>query len=129
MSRALIAILALAALGLTGCQSVLEPRSQMTVDDVVKAFEAQPDLPVSDPVELSSDECQPDDGCTAAVRADEIGIYRFESTDEAAAFAGTLGDDGYASDWIVLEYPDARFDTDSRLSSYATVVDGMWTSD
>lgn len=129
MKRFAVLLLALTVLVLAACQSIVEPRSGITPEDVVAAFEAQPDLPVTDPVALPEGECSPDAGCIAAVRAAEISVYRFGSTDEAAAFATSLGDDGYQSDWIVLEYPDARYDTDSRLSSYATVVDGMWTSD
>jgi PBP1b-binding outer membrane lipoprotein LpoB len=40
------------ALTVSGCQAVLEPRSMMEVDDVVEAFAAQPDLPVTHPREL-----------------------------------------------------------------------------
>jgi hypothetical protein len=129
MRRIALPIVAIATLALTGCQSVSDPRSAMTVDDVIAAFEAQPGLPVTDPVELSVDECDPDTGCTTAVRADEIAIYRFDSTAGAATFATTLGSDGYQSDWIVLEYPDAGADTEQSKLSYAGIVDGMWTSD
>ena len=125
-TRAPLLLLAIAALGLAGCQAAFEPRSTMSVDHVIVALEAQPELPVTNPVDES---CATIDGCSGAVRADEISVYRFDTPREAAAFADTLGDDGYQSDWIVLEYPQARLDSDSTELSYAGVVDGMWTSD
>ena len=67
--------------------------------------------------------------CSRAVRADQITFYQFEDRDDAEGFTAALGDNGYQSDWIVLEYQDAKYDTDSAESSYATVVDGTWTSE
>ncbi|TFC25617.1 hypothetical protein E3O25_13615 [Cryobacterium sp. TMT1-3] len=122
------AILVALTLTLTGCQAVLEPRSTMTVDDVVDAFTSQPDLPVTNPQDISDDACV-EVGCSAAIRADEISIYRFDIKDDAETFANDLGDNGYQSDWVVLEYPGAKSDTDRALLSYAGIVDSMWASD
>jgi hypothetical protein len=124
-------VLAVVAIALTvsGCQAVLEPRSTMGVDDVVEAFTAQPDLPVTNPRDITADACAKNDACLAAVRSQEISIYRFESPSDAEKFVETLGENGYQSDWIVLEYPGAKFDTDPTESSYAGIIDSMWTSD
>ena len=114
---------------MSGCQAALEPRSTMGVDDVVEAFTAQPNLPVTNPHGVTGVVCFPEDGCLAAGRSEEISIYRFESPRDAEAFAATLGENGYQSDWIVLEYPGSKYDTDPAKSSYASIVDSMWTSD
>ena len=117
------------ALTMSGCQAVLEPRSTMGVDDVVAAFTAQADLPMTDPRDITADACATNDACIAAVRSEEISIYRFASPNDAEKFAETLGDNGHQSDWIVLEYPGAKFDSDPTKSSYAGLIDSMWTSD
>ena len=117
------------ALTTTGCQALIEPRSTMGVEAVVAAFTNQPGLPVANPRDITAEACDADDGCSAAVRAEETTIYRFEDQEVAETFTEHLGDNGYQSDWIVLEYPAAKLDTDSALLSYATTVDGMWTSD
>ncbi|SOE72260.1 hypothetical protein SAMN06296378_2433 [Salinibacterium xinjiangense] len=117
------------ALTMSGCQAVLEPRSTMGVDDVGAAFTAQADLPVTNPRDITADACATNNACIAVVRSEEIAIYRFESPNEAEKFAETLGENGYQSDWIVLEYPGAKFDTDPTKLSYAGLIDSMWTSD
>jgi len=117
------------ALTMSGCQAVLEPRPTMGIDDVVAAFTAQADLPVTDPRDITADACATNDACIAAVLSEEISIYRFESPTEAEKFAEMLGENGHQSDWIVLEYPRAKFDTDPTKSSYAGLIDSMWTSD
>ena len=119
----------LAALSLTGCQALLEPRSTMSVDDVLDAFEPQPGLGVTDPRDVTAVACSEENPCSEAIRADEIAIFRFDDRQDAARFAASLGDNGYQSDWIVLEYPRAKYDTDKTRLSYAGIVDGMWTSD
>ena len=101
----------------------------MSVDDIVDAFAAQPGLRVTDPRDITAEACSGKDGCSTAVRADEIAIYRFDDREDAARFATSLGDNGHQSDWIVLEYPEARLDTDITELSYAGIVDSMWTSD
>ncbi|MGW9403064.1 hypothetical protein ACWGQ2_03745 [Arthrobacter sp. NPDC055585] len=60
---------------------------------------------------------------------DEVTVYSFDSQDDAAAFAESLGPDGYQSDWIVLEYEGAAADTDPSEASYAGITDSMWSSD
>ena len=124
-------VLTVVAIGLTlsGYQAVLEPRSIMGVDDVVAAFIAQADLPVTNPRDITADARATNDACIAAVRSEENSIYRFESPNEAEKFAETLGENGHQSDWIVLEYPGAKFDTDPTKSTYAGLLDSMWTSD
>jgi hypothetical protein len=108
---------------------LLEPRSTMSVENVLDAFAHHERLPASNPREVTSAECKPLPGCVEAIRADEIAVFRFDAREDAAEFARSLGDDGHQSDWIVLEYPDAAADTDPALLSYATTVDMMWTSD
>src|SRR5690554_3313740 len=98
----------LVALALTGCQALLDPRSTMTVDDVLDAFSHQPDLPVTNPSDITAEACGDEERCQAAVRADELAIYQFSDREDAEAFTSKLGDNGYQSDWIVLEYPGAK---------------------
>lgn len=114
---------------LRGIQELVAPRSTMTVEDVFNGFEGQPDLPVTNPHDITARACAGEVRCSQAVRADQITVYQFEDRDDAEAFTATLGDNGYQSDWIVLEYQGAKYDTDSAQSSYATVVDGAWTSE
>jgi len=114
---------------LRGIQELVTPRSTMTVEDVFNGFEGQPDLPVTNLQDITSEACSEEVRCSQAVRADQITIYQFEDRDDAEGFTAALGDNGYQSDWIVLEYQDAKFDTDSAESSYATVVDAGWTSE
>ena len=123
-------VLTVVAIALTmgGCRAVLEPRSTMEVDDVVAAFTAQADLPVTNLRDITADACATNDACIAAVRSEEISIYRFESPNEAEKIAEELGENGHQSDWIVLEYPGAKFDADPTESSYAGLIDSMWTS-
>ncbi|TFD72959.1 hypothetical protein [Cryobacterium gelidum] len=127
--RARVLTVVAIALTMSGCQAVLEPRSTMGVDDVVAAFTAQADLPVTNPRGITADGCASNDDCIAAVRSEEISIYRFESPNEAEKIAETLGENGHQSDWIVLKYPGAKFDTDLTKLSYAGLIDSMWTSD
>ncbi|KFF60106.1 hypothetical protein JF66_06760 [Cryobacterium sp. MLB-32] len=122
-------MIAAISLTMTGCQGLLEPRSTMGVEDVMEAFTSQPNLPVTNPRDTTADDCAATDACIAAMRSDEISIYRFETPREAGKFAKTFGENGYHSDWIVLEYPGAKFDTDPTKPSYAGIVDSMWTSD
>ncbi|WP_104160969.1 hypothetical protein [Arthrobacter sp. ZGTC212] len=60
---------------------------------------------------------------------DQLTVYKLTDMDEAAAFAQDLGQNGYQSDWIVLEYKDAAQDSDSTKATYAGIADGMWASD
>lgn len=101
----------------------------MTVSDVVEAFAHHPKLPVTNSRDITAEACRGEGACSVAVRAEEIAIYRFDDREDAATFVASLGDDGYQSDWIVLEYPHAAFDTDTTKLSYAGIVDSMWTSD
>ncbi|MER1997367.1 MAG: hypothetical protein ABTA24_12860 [Arthrobacter sp.] len=61
--------------------------------------------------------------------ADQLTVYKFTNKDDAAAFAQDLGQDGYQSDWIVLEYEGAANDTDPTEATYAGFVDSMWSTD
>lgn len=101
----------------------------MTIDDVVDAFSSQPGLPVTNPRDVTSEVCSSEVACSAALQANELTIYRFDDKKDAERLTEQLGQDGHQSDWIVLEYPLASLDTDSRSLSYATTIDGMWTSD
>ncbi|TFD55835.1 hypothetical protein E3T55_00485 [Cryobacterium frigoriphilum] len=114
---------------LRGIQELVAPRSTMTVENVFNGFEGQPDLPVTNPQDITAEACSDEVRCSQAVRADQITVYRFEDRDDAEGFTAALGDNGYQSDWIVLEYQGAKYDTDSAESSYATVFDGTWTSE
>ncbi len=60
--------------------------------------------------------------------ADEIAVYQFWTRGAAQEFAGTLGGDGYQSDWIVPRYEGAGTATGTHLS-YGSLIDGMWTSE
>lgn len=110
-----------------GIQGLIEPRSAMTIDDVLAGFESLPGLPVTDSAYVTEDVC-PEVGCIQALRSDEVSVYKFADRDDAAKFTKTLGADGYQSDWVVLEYDDARSNNVAQLS-YANTVDGMWTTD
>ena len=121
----LLCLAAAAALTVTGCDS----RATLTPGMAVEAFEQQPDLPVTNPADATSEKCTPEIPCTEAIQADEIAVYRFESKEEAANLARLLGGNGYQSNWIVLEYEGAAADTDRSKASYASTIDGMWSSD
>jgi hypothetical protein len=84
---------------------------------------------VTNPEDTTGEECVAVDGCSAAVRADEISIYRFENQEDAANFADGLGENDYQSDWVVLEYPGAKLDANRAVLSYSGLIDDMWTSD
>lgn len=114
---------------LRGVQALVAPRSTMTVEDVFNGFEGQPGLPVTNTQDITAEACSDDVRCSQAVRADQITVYRFEDRGDAEGFTAALGDNGHQSDWIVLEYQGAKYDTDSTESSYATVVDGAWASE
>jgi len=123
-----VAVAVLATVALGGCQALLDSRSTMRVEHVLDAFAPQEALPATNPRDVAREECEPVPGCTEAVRTEQIAVFRFDDREDAADFAESLGDDGHQSDWIVLEYPDAAFDTDETLLTYAGLVDGMWTS-
>ena len=114
---------------LRGIQELVAPRSTMTVEDVFNGFEGQPDLLVTKPQDITAEVCSDVVKCSQDVRADQITVYQFEDRDDAEGFTAALGDNGYQSDWIVLEYQGAKYDTDSAESSYAKVVDATWTSE
>lgn len=127
-TRSTVGILCLAAasvLSLAACDS----RATLTPELVVEAFEYQPDNPVSDPRDVTAETCGTEIPCEEAIRADEIAVYSFASKEDAADYAQSLGENGYQSDWIVLEYEGAAADTDRSKASYASTVDGMWSSD
>ncbi|WP_166789490.1 hypothetical protein, partial [Cryobacterium sp. TMS1-20-1] len=94
-----------------------------------KVVPIEANIHMTDPRDITADACATNDACIAAVRSEEISIYRFASPNDAEKFAETLGDNGHQSDWIVLEYPGAKFDSDPTKSSYAGLIDSMWTSD
>ncbi|TFD52039.1 hypothetical protein E3T43_15525 [Cryobacterium sp. Hh7] len=112
-----------------GIQELIAPRSTMTAEDVFNGFQGQPGLPVTNLQDITAEACSDEVRCSQAVRADQITVYQFEDRDDAEGFTAALGDNGYQSGWIVLEYQDAKYDTDSAESSYATVVDASWTSE
>ncbi|MET0886687.1 MAG: hypothetical protein ABWX76_14600 [Leifsonia flava] len=111
-----------------GVQEIIEPRSTLTAKEIASGLENDPQLPVTNPEDVTATVCSPDLPCIEAVRAHELVIYRFDNQEDAAAFTTTLGVNGYQSDWIVLEYQNAALDTDRADSSYATVVDSIWTT-
>ena len=125
----LVALVILAAVGLSGCQAILDSRSTMTVDDVAAGFKETEGLPFTNARTVTDELCTGDVRCEAALRADEVTIYQFDDRDDAARLAEKLGADGIQSDWIVLEYPGASADTGTQELSYASLVHGMWTSD
>ena len=103
-------------------------RWYLSPGDAVEAFEYQPNLPVTNARDVTAEVCSAQVSCRAAIVADEIAVYQFWTRGAAQEFAGTLGDDGYQSDWIVLRYEAAGKMT-SRDLSYGSLIDGMWTSD
>ena len=126
--RSTVGIFCLAAasvLSLAACDS----RAGLTPELVVEAFEYQPDNPVTNPRDVTSETCGTGIPCDEAIRADEIAVYSFGSREDAADYAQSLGENGYQSDWIVLEYEGAAADTDRSKASYASTADGMWSSD
>ena len=128
ITAGLLCLAAVAAPALAGC----DPRSGLTPRQVIEGFAATPDLPATNPRDVTSERCGDggdDVGCEEAVQADELTVYSFAEKKDAAAFARSLGRNGYQSDWIVLEYDNAAADTDEAKASYATQVDGTWTSD
>ena len=112
-------------LSLAACDS----RAGLTPELVVEAFGYQPDNPVTNPKDVTSETCGAEIPCEEAIRADEIAVYSFDSKADAADFARSLGDNGYQSNWIVLEYAGAAADTDRSKASYASTLDGMWSTD
>lgn len=125
ITAGILCLAAASVLTVTGCDS----RSSLTPGLVVEAFEYQPDNPVSNPRDVTARKCTPEIPCTEAIQADEIAVYRFDSKEEAAGLAALLGGNGYQSGWIVLEYEGAAADTDRSKASYASTLDGMWSSD
>ena len=83
---AIIALAGLAAVGLGGCQSLLDSRSRMTVDDVAAGFTQTDGLPFSNARNATDELCTADASCAAALRADEVTIYKFDARDDAARF-------------------------------------------
>lgn len=127
MKRFRAGILCLAAasvLALGACDS----RSTLTPELVVEGL-GQPGNPVTNPKDVTKEVCGTSVPCDEAIRADEISIYSFDSKEDAADFAKSLGGNGHQSDWIVLEYEGAAADTDQSKASYASTVDGMWSTD
>lgn len=96
---------------------------------VIDAFQAVPGQPAANPRDVTSERCGTGNACDKAVQADEVTVYSFEEKADAAGFAQSLGENGYQSGWIVLEYDGAAGDTDRAGASYASTVDGMWSSD
>lgn len=120
-----LCLAAVSTLSLAACDS----RSELTPGLVVEAFQHQQDQPVTNPRDVTSDKCTPEIPCTEAIQADEIAVYRFDSKKEAANLAQLLGDNRYQSNWIVLEYEGAAADTDRAKASYASTLDGIWSTD
>ncbi|MDR6416452.1 hypothetical protein [Pseudarthrobacter sulfonivorans] len=107
---------------------VLFNRWYLSPGAAVEAFKYHPLLPATNARDVTGEVCSAQVSCRAAIMADEIAVYQFWTKRAAEEFAGTLGDDGYQSDWIVLRYEDAGTMTSTDLS-YASLIDGMWTSD
>lgn len=80
--------LAAATVALAGCES----RSGLTPQMVVEGFKASPDLPVTNPRNITSERCGADGssgiGCKEAVQADEITVYSFAGRSGFCAVAG-----------------------------------------
>lgn len=128
LTRAQLGMLALAAISMLSL-SACDSRASMTPEDVINAFEAQPDQPITNPRDVTAERCGTDVPCEEAIQTDEIAVYSFDSKDDAADFSQSLGENGYQSNWIVLEYDGAAADTDLSKVSYAATVEGMWSSD
>ncbi len=102
-------------------------RWYLSPGDAVEAFEHQPDLPVTNPRDITAEACTGAVRCRAAIAADEIAVYQFWTRSAARDFAATLGDNGHQSDWIVLNYDNARKSNDGGWG-YGFLIDNMWTS-
>ncbi|GAA3404549.1 MULTISPECIES: hypothetical protein [Pseudarthrobacter] len=103
-------------------------RWYLSPGNAVEAFEYQPNLPVTNARDVTSEVCSAQVSCRAAIVADEIAVYQFWTRGAAQEYARTLGEDGYQSDWLVLRYEDAGKMTNSDMS-YGSLIDAMWTSD
>lgn len=96
---------------------------------VIEGLQFYPETPATNPRSVTEEKCGETVPCKSAVAADELTVYRFANKYDAAAFAHELGQNGYQSNWIVLEYDGAANDTDPREATYAGAVDGMWSTD
>ena len=67
------------------------------------------------------------DGCLQGARSQEAEYRRFDTLENAAAFAGST-QDSYQSEWIVIQYLNSSMTQDERdfLQGY---IDGLGRSD
>lgn len=118
-------VLTAAVIPLSGCDS----RATLTPNEVIEGLQYLPETPATNPRSVTEEKCGEAVPCKSAVMAAELTVYKFANKEDAAAFAQDLGQNGYQSDWIVLEYEGAANDTDPREATYASAVDGMWSTD
>lgn len=120
-----LCLAAASVLTVAGCDS----RATLTPELVVEAFTNTEGTPVTNAKDVTAETCGEAVPCQEAVRADELTVYSFKKKEDAAAFTRTLGNNGFQDNWIVLEYENAAQDTDRSKVSYATTLDGLWSSD
>lgn len=118
-------LLAAAVMSMSGCDS----RGTLTPDQVIEGLQHYPETPATNPRSVTEEKCGDQIPCKSAVMTDQLTVYKFTHKDDAVVFTRALGQNGYQSDWIVLEYKNAANDTDPTKATYAGRVDGIWSSD
>lgn len=107
-----------------------DSRQYLDLDEFVPGADGMGDLSDAAFVGLHDDTatvCEGVAGCIEGYPSNQATFYRFDSKEDAHAFAATLTD-GYQSDWIVVDFGGSTLRPGDRRDA-KTLLDSTWTSD
>jgi hypothetical protein len=115
-----------AVTALTGC--VGDTRDEI---DLASMFETDPTSGFAEIIhgghEITDQFCDGEVPCVQAYTSDEVRMTKFETKDEADAYAETLDEVSHLSNWIVLDFSAGSVDAETR-EAIESGVDGLHTS-
>jgi len=120
--RTTAAVLAIAALSLSGC-AIFDPQSNLTLNDVMNSEFDAPDV-TTEVMEITDTACGSALDCVEAYSTPEADYFRFDSRERAKEYGATL-DDGFVINFIVMDFEGKDASVQSQLSAMQSVA-GTW---
>lgn len=120
--RTAAAVLAVAALSLSGC-SFVDPQSNLTLNDVMNAQYDAPDV-TTDVMEITDTACDSALDCVEAYSTAEADYFRFDTRVGAEEYGATL-DDGFVINFIVMDFEGKDASVEHQLWAMQSVA-GTW---
>jgi osmotically inducible lipoprotein OsmE len=120
--RAAAALLAVAALSLSGC-AIFDPQGNLTLDDVMNSEFDAPDV-TTEVTEITDTACGSALDCVEAYSTAEADYFRFDSRESAEKY-GAILDDGFVINFIVMDFDGKDASVEHQLWAMQSVA-GTW---